>query len=175
MYMRVKKLVNGQRRIKNKKYIFAEPHYLEKYNGGPFSQFADSLSGNSKNYTLVLDSFTLNFNEDNSCIEFSLYSENDGLPKFSIQVVLLFNINKLYVLYNFLCAFPKNWKEYNSFVSNGKVGILAIKLLSDDLDKYVKQLVTEFSDYTNSILNKYISELELDQIIFICYLICNNK
>ena len=66
------------------------------------------------------------------------------------------------MLYNFQRAFPKNWKEYNSFVSNGKVGILAIKLLSDDLDKYVKQLVTEFSDYTNSILNKYISELELD-------------
>lgn len=147
---------------KNKKYIFAQPHYYKQYMGSPFTQLADSISGNSKNYTMVLDSFILNVNEDKSCIDFSLYSENDGLPKFSIQVVLLFNINKLYVLYNFLCAFPKNWKEYNSFVSNGKVGILAIKLLSDDLDKYVKQLATEFSDYTNSILNKYISELELD-------------
>ena len=147
---------------KNKKYIFAQPHYHKQYMGSPFTQLADSISGNSNNYTMVLDSFILNVNEDKSCLEFSLLSENEGLPKFSIQVVLLFNINKLYVLYNFLCAFPKNWKEYNSFVSNGKVGILAIKLLSDDLDKYVKQLATEFSDYTNSILNKYISELELD-------------
>lgn len=147
---------------RNQKYIFAEAHYTERYVGSPFEKFADSLSGNSKNYITELTSFKLNVNEENSCLNFSIVSENEGLPKFSVQVILMFNINKLYVLYNFLYAFPKNWKEYNNFISNGKVGILAIKLLSDDLDKYVKQLVTEISDYTNSILNKYISELELD-------------
>lgn len=148
---------------RNQRYIFAEPHYVEKYTGSPFSQLADSISGNSKNYVTELTSFKLNVNEEKSCLNFSLISENEGLPKFSVQVVLMFNINKLYVLYNFLYAFPKNWKEYNDYVSNNKVGILSLKLLSNDLDKSVKQLATEISDYTNSILNKYISELELEE------------
>jgi len=144
-------------------FLFAKPVYDERYIGSPLTKIFDGyLNYNKNNYETYLSSFESFVDAENTCKNILMKStESSVLPEFLIQVVFLFNANKIYILYNLSYRVPKNWKEHGKFITKSDVIVTPIKIFDPNSKIITDKIVNDINIYFNEILATYITELEL--------------
>ena len=146
---------------KTNKFLFAEPKYEIEYKfTKPFRMIINTLQNTES--VKKLSSFEPYIDKENCCKIIKIYSiKNEILPIFQVQIVTLFNANKVYLLYNNACLIPKNWSEYGEYERSETIGELSFVINSTNYKARLKNIVDEINLYMNNILVKYIEELEL--------------
>lgn len=142
---------------KDKYFIFASEKYSRKYHKNPLLNISTMFNDDDIEYEL--SSFQLNVDEKESIYQIELSSENH-LPKYCCQLVVMYSLTKIYLLYDFTFSYPKNWDEYAGYNASEKVNIATINIKNKQtLDFNVNKICDEFYDFCLEQLKKYLDVL----------------
>ena len=150
------KIGNWLEENKNKFYIFAKEKYSKKTQTNKLTNIAAILSQEPE---YEVSGFKLNVDENDSIYQLELISENH-LPKYCCQLIIMYSLTKIYLLYDFSYSYPKNWEEYTEYSVSDKVNIASVIIKEKDIINDVsKKICNEFQIHCDEHLKKYLDVL----------------
>lgn len=141
---------------KNKFFVFANEKYSRKYHNNPFMNISTMFNDDVE---YELSGFQLNVDEKDSIYQIELESKSH-LPKYCCQLVFMYSLTKIYLLYDFNYSYPKNWEDYSDFNISDKVNISTIVIKDkSNLDLTISEICKKFQEYCYDNLKKYLEVL----------------
>lgn len=142
---------------KNKFFIFASEKYSRKYHKNPILNISTMFNDDEIEYEL--SSFQLNVDEKESIFQIELSSESH-LPKYCCQLVVMYSLTKIHLLYDFTFSYSKNWDEYAEYNTSEKVNLATINIKDKTaLDSTANKICDEFYNYCLDHLKQYLDVL----------------
>jgi hypothetical protein len=147
--------------------IFAGCKYTRDYSKNgllSLTQHISSQLGGSNDAPYVISGFLSNANDENTNLNIELSSETH-LPKYCCQIVTLFSLAKIFILYSFYECVPKNWDEYEEydFRKDSQLKIIDVNILDKiDITKAkFENVLNEFLSYSNGKIKNYLDILNI--------------
>lgn len=104
---------------------------------------------------LDITGFKLNVEVEKSIREIEFKCNDYPLPKYNFQIVAIFSINYLYLIYNINKAMPKNWDEYEKYE---KLSVMCIKKINMRNTKEFENISDEIIENVNNNIAKDLKD-----------------
>lgn len=140
----------------NKEKYFVFANQVTKKELKPEKRFPIVMFHTEDDYGYITDDYEVNVDKDNYKKSFDYISELKGFPKLKCQIVSIYSLTKLYLIYNFGSSTPESWDSFSKYKTKEKNRIKVISF--NEMDEKSEQIGKEISDEFKSFCDEYISK-----------------